>query len=225
MAAGPDRRAVAAVGGLLALLGLAAGASYPAASLLLEPGTVAAVAWKGAGVGLLAASAWLAVRDRDTLLLALMMTAGAAGDVLIESSLKAGMAAFAAGHVAAVWLYLGNRHPRPPLWPVAVAIALCSVAQAQLPLDLQGDVAFTVYILLVGLMALTAAQSRFGNAVPVGALLFALSDLLIAASLDPNRSWARGEGTELAIWVLYFTGQALIFLGVRRGLSEPRAAA
>src|SRR3546814_10762347 len=68
------------------------------------------IAWKGAGVALLAAWAVSAARDLDGWLIAVVLALGAAGDVLLEAAgMIAGAAAFLAGHLVAIWLYARNR--------------------------------------------------------------------------------------------------------------------
>lgn len=72
------------------------------------------VAWKGAGVALLAFNALaFAIANptarRDASLLALVMAFGAGGDMAIERSLTAGAGLFLAGHGVAVALYVLNR--------------------------------------------------------------------------------------------------------------------
>ena len=84
------------------------GLGYP---LAMEPELPppAMIAVKGAGVGLLAIAAACARASPDGWLLAAVLALGAAGDVLLEIDFAAGAAAFAAGHVVAIMLYLRNR--------------------------------------------------------------------------------------------------------------------
>ena len=86
------------------LAALVAGTSYWFADRLIAPGTLH-IAWKGAGVGLLAVWAALNARSRDGWLLAAVLALGALGDVLLETAgLTAGAVAFLAGHAVAVFL-------------------------------------------------------------------------------------------------------------------------
>jgi uncharacterized membrane protein YhhN len=75
-------------------------------------------------------------------------------------------------------------------------------------------VAFTAYALLLGAMAASAWLSRFPRGlVAAGALLFLASDMLIALRMG------RGvAGLGPAIWLLYYVGQLMIFLGVSTAL-------
>jgi uncharacterized membrane protein YhhN len=177
------------------------------------------IALKGAGVGLLALAAALRAKTTDGWLLAAVLALGALGDVLLEIDFAAGAAAFAAGHVAAIVLYWRNRSEIPPRrWSVA---ALLPVAAAALPaLLLRGRPEawpFTAYALLLGAMTAAAWLSHFPRLVALGASLFLASDMLIAARLA-------GGAPELglAIWLLYYVGQLLIFLGVSSSPSFPR---
>ena len=196
---------------LLVAASLAFGLSYPLLRDHLP--TAADMAWKGAGVGLLALAAALRAAKADGRLLALVLALGAAGDVLLEISLAAGAAAFAAGHCVAILLYRRNRRMEIDQKDVAVA-ALILLAAAAVPLLLlQGRPEawpFTAYGLLLGAMAASAWLSRFPRGrVATGALLFLASDMLIALRMADGPA-----GLALPIWLLYYLGQLLIFLGV-----------
>jgi len=175
------------------------------------------IAVKGAGVGFLALAAALRARSTDGRLLAGVMALGATGDVLLEISLAAGAAAFAAGHLVAILLYRRNKRAEADRTDMAIAALILLVAAAVPAFLLHGRaeaVAFTCYALLLGAMAASAWLSRFPRGlVALGALLFLASDMLIALRMA---SGAAGLGP--AIWLLYFVGQLLIFLGVTSSL-------
>lgn len=198
---------------------LLAGLTYWPASELPLP-HAALIAWKGAGVGLLALWAALSARSRDGWLLAGVLACGAAGDVLLEAvSLEAGAVAFLVGHVAAIGLYLRHRQLEAGLWPLLLAPAV-AIAAALLPADPSAAPVIALYSFGLGAMAATALMSRFRMAA-LGAWLFVASDLLIFARLGPL------EGSflpDLLIWPLYFTGQAMIAWGVASRLSQPGVA-
>jgi len=201
---------------LLVAMSVAFGLSYP---LLWDhlPGPALSIAMKGAGVGLLALAAALRARDLDGRLLACLLTLGATGDVLLEMSLAAGAAAFAAGHAVAIFLYRRNRRAESDQKDLAVA-ALILLAAAAVPGLLLQDrpeaVAFTAYALLLGAMAASAWLSRFPRRlVALGALLFLASDMLIAFRMADGPA-----GLGPPIWLLYYVGQLLIFLGVSTSL-------
>ena len=68
------------------------------------------IAWKGAGVGLLAVWALMRRRSSDARQIGAVLVLGALGDMAIEVSMVAGAGAFLLGHLLAIRLYL--RHPR-----------------------------------------------------------------------------------------------------------------
>lgn len=193
---------------ILVALSIAAGLLYPLTGELLG--------LKGAAVGLLALAAGLAARSPDGWLLALVLGFGAVGDVLLELSFLAGVAAFACGHVVALALYLRNRRGGL-LLPALLLVAGAAMPVLVLPAEHPMVVPFTVYSLLLTGMAAAAWASRFPRIVPLGAILFVVSDGLIAARFGPlaGAGWAGP-----AIWMLYYCGQLLVFLGVRRGLGR-----
>ena len=71
------------------------------------PGTVL-IAWKGAGVGLLAVYAASRAKGADGKLLTATMALGALADMLLEVDLIAGGALFAFAHLVAIVLFLRN---------------------------------------------------------------------------------------------------------------------
>lgn len=192
---------------------LIAGLSYwPGSRLPLDPALL--IAWKGAGVGLLALWASLRVRSTDGWLLAAIMAFGAAGDVLLEAvSLEVGAAAFLAGHLAAILLYARNRRVGAGWWPM-LAVPLVVAAAAALPADRAAAPGIALYSAGLAAMAACAVMSRFRFAA-LGAWLFVASDLLIFARLGPLAGSALPG---LMIWPLYFAGQALIAWGVAASL-------
>ena len=202
---------------LLVALSLLFGLGYPL--LWDELPAAAAIPVKGAGVGFLALAAAWSARGPDGWLLAVVLGLGAAGDVLLEIDFAAGAAAFAAGHLAAIALYL--RNPRSARVPRDLGVAVMLPALAVLiplaMLDGRPEAwPFVLYALLLGTMAGSALLSRFPRrTVFTGAVLFLASDMLIAVRL--------GTGTAelgLPIWLLYYAGQLMIFLGVISSPSE-----
>ena len=199
---------------LALIAALICGASYLAADHL--PLALAArLAWKGAGVGFLALYAALSARDLDGWLIALVMALGAAGDVLLGSlGLVPGGAAFMAGHMVAITLFL--RHYRPSaggLDVVSAAIMVPLVVFAAYRLS-GHDTAVTVYAAALAGMVAAAQVSRFPRDwVGLGAVMFLASNLLLFARAGPL---AQAAWVVTPIWSLYFAGQALICIGVVR---------
>jgi uncharacterized membrane protein YhhN len=206
----------------LLVVSLLFGLSYPLAWGLGWPDGLT-TAWKGAGVALLALLAAVEARNRDGWLLAGLLGCGALGDVLLVGSMTAGAIAFMIGHVLAIWLYLRNRRERlsPSQRALALLVIPASVLIAwSLPADRGQALGVAVYALFVSAMAAAAWTSRFPRYVTgMGAMMFLASDLLIFARMGAleGAAWAG-----LAIWLLYYVGQLLIALGVRRVLAgEP----
>ena len=200
-----------------------AGCSYVVGWFLPLPNW-ANVAWKGAGVSLLAVYAGLNAKNLDGWLLAVVMAFGALGDMLLETyGLVIGALAFLAGHLTATGLYLRNRRPAAGLdWTVAVAIVLgVTVAAYLLPPERAGAGLIALYALGLSVMAAAAWLSRFPRPlVAAGAMMFAISDLLIFLRTGRPRLDILPMG--LAVWGFYFAGQALIAVGVVRGLADRR---
>ncbi len=195
---------------LLVAISLLFGLGYPLlwSQGLPEAGLIAA---KGMGVGSLAIAAALIARTADGRLLAAALALGAAGDVLLEIELGAGAAAFAIGHVVAILLYRRNRRAAAALdWAMAGSLPLVATVIPLLLLRERPEaVAFAAYALLLGAMAGSAWLSRFSRLVALGALLFLASDMLIALRMASGEPWL-----SLPIWLLYYVGQLMIYLGV-----------
>ena len=199
----------------LVAISLFAGFFYPALWFLPLP-PAAILGLKGAGVGLLALAAIVFGREPDDWLLAALLAFGASGDVLLEIEVRAGVAAFAAGHVVAIALYWRNRRSglRPWDWSKAALLPILAATIPALLLRGRPEAApFAAYGLLLGAMAASASLSRFLRTVVIGALLFLASDMLIALRMASGETWLG-----LPIWLLYYIGQLMIFLGVRASL-------
>ena len=184
---------------------------------------VASIAWKGAGVGLLALYAALGARRLDDALLVAVMAFGALGDILLEIRFVFGGAAFLVGHLCAIALYLRNRRPRiiAAEWVIGAAL-LVLIPLAAYVLPIVRPTAGAIALYAIGLAAMTAAAwlSRFSRLlVAAGAIIFAVSDLIIFARA--GRPALEILPVNVAVWGLYFAGQTLVVLGVVRG----RAAA
>lgn len=191
---------------------LIAGITYMVPVLALWKGP-AIILWKGTGVGLLALYAAISGKNRDIRQIALVMALGAAGDVVLDIAFTAGAALFALGHLVAIHLYWRNREREGSrlhrLWAFALLFAVPGLSWA-----LSGQLPVLGYAVVLGAMAATAWASRFPrHTVGLGAVLFAVSDLLIFARMGPL---AGSMLPHLLIWPLYFGGQVLIATGVVR---------
>lgn len=203
------------------LFGIAvlAGASYTLDPWGLAEAGVWAAAWKTSGVALLAGWAGSRARSFDGWLLTAVLALGASGDLLLEThGVVAGGAAFAVGHVVAIWLYLRNRRVSPSMSQWLLGWALVPLVTLIALLFTQGDKGVGGYAALLGGMAASAWISRFPRyRVGIGAVLFVASDLLIFARMGPL---AGSPLPDLLIWPLYFAGQALIAWGVVQALQQ-----
>jgi uncharacterized membrane protein YhhN len=168
-------------------------------------------ALKGTGVALLAGYALSRHKGADSAQIAAVMAFGALGDMLIELQLEWGAAAFLAGHLVAIQLYL--RHRRPSLAGSQKALALALLVLTPLiSWRLTGSAMVALYATGLGAMAAAAWTSNFSRyRVGIGAVLFVLSDLLIFARMGVL---ARSPLPDLLIWPLYYFGQFLIATGV-----------
>ena len=206
---------------------IVAGTSYYFAHDLGATGPLAIV-WKGAGVTLLAIWCAMQARSRDGWLIAAVMAFGALGDVLIETAgTTTGAAAFAMGHIGAIWLYLRNRRLRVTISQRLLVVLLVplSLLVVMLITTPSERLQVAVYTLLVAGMAASAWGSRFSRyRVGIGAIMFLLSDLIIVALLGaltgPVPPIMSVSPPALLIWPLYFGGQVLIAWGVTRTLAH-----
>jgi uncharacterized membrane protein YhhN len=201
----------------LLVAALIAGASFVLAAPLGVTG-VAHVAWKGAGVGLLALWCATQARSRDGWLIAVVMALGALGDVLIEWRLEAGAGAFLVGHIVAMLLYFRNWRPRITLSQrmLAALVVPATVFIAAMLAPPAAIAGVAIYAFSVSGMAASAWTSRFPRyRTGIGAMMFLASDLLIFARMGPL---AGSPLPGLLVWPLYFAGQVLIAYGVVRTL-------
>lgn len=192
------------------LASLIAGISYWFVAGSWIPGLYL-IAWKGAGVGLLAVYAWRHHPVPDAHRIALVMALGALGDMVLEVNFAGGAMAFLLGHLAAIALYLKHHRrvmhkaERPTTAALLLAVPIASFALTRRP-----EVA--LYALGLGGMTSAAFASDFPRSrVAFGAAMFAVSDLLIFARMGPM---AESAIPHLLVWPLYYFGQFLITVGV-----------
>lgn len=182
------------------------------------------MAWKGAGVAMLAVYALASGAGPDARRLALVMALGAIGDVLLELHFQLGAAAFLFGHLAAMNLYLRHRRETTTGSQKVLAAALLigtPLIAWLLIADPSQAWPVAVYALVLGGMAGTAWTSSFPRfRVGIGAVLFVASDLLIFARMGPM---ANSPLPGLLVWPLYYAGQFLICTGVVAKLRQQTA--
>lgn len=184
--------------------------------------------WKASGALLLAAWAAANARNTDGRLIAAVLAFGALGDWLLDAvGMIEGAAAFATGHLIAIFLYMRNRRPRLSASQKMLALAVMPLALIIVWGLARGAESSLVgaaiaYTGVVAAMAAAAWISRFPRyRTGIGAMIFLASDLFIFA----------GEGGALSkdvtmwlVWPLYFAAQALIAWGVVSVLSREAEA-
>jgi len=176
------------------------------------------MAWKGAGVALLAIYALARHKGADSRQIAAVMAFGALGDVLLEwfaDRIEIGAVAFLIGHLIAIHLYWRHRRatlaPSQKLLGLVLLVTVPLIAWA-LPADRAAAPGIALYSTGLGAMAAAAWTSSFPRyRVGLGAVMFVLSDLLIFAHVGPM---AHSVLPGLLIWPLYYFGQFLICTGV-----------
>lgn len=196
---------------LLFLAGAAIALSHLAnewASLAPPGGLV----WKAAGIvilGLYALSqrAWLAGA-------ALLFCA--AGDVLLELVFVAGMGAFAVGHIFYVLAFLEWGRilgPNKRDFPIAVLVVIVSLGLLGWLLPGMGDllVPALIYQAIITTMVATAFVVKAPMLARLGAVIFMISDTLIAAEKFAGVDVFAG-----AVWITYAGAQIMMAWGLSR---------
>lgn len=206
---------------VLALLvaSLVAGLAYP----FLNEGLslASSVTAKGAGVSLLALAA-LMLHTRERYWLATIMAAGALGDIFLAlpGLFFVGAGAFAIGHAVAILFYMRNRSDSAGGVERLAALVLIGWGLAMPTLVSPPETpvgALMLYSVLLCGMAAALLLSHFPRLAVVGALLFIVSDTLLIMRLGGRL--VGGESVHgLLVWLTYYLGQLLIFIGVASGL-------
>jgi uncharacterized membrane protein YhhN len=156
-----------------------------------------------------------ALESNYGIIILLGLLACAMGDVLLlsrksEKLFKAGMAAFALGHifyVAAISIIKTPFSTDIANWVfLFIVIIFASQIIKKIPKNMLRPVLYySLIIFLMVLSSLFVPRNMPFILVPVAAIMFAISDMFVARDrfIEPNRYWA------LAITPLYFGAQAL----------------
>ena len=168
--------------------------------------------WKAAGIvllGLYALSqrAWLAGA-------ALLFCA--AGDVLLELVFVAGMGAFAVGHIFYVLAFLEWGRilgPNKRDFPIAVLVVIVSLGLLGWLLPGMGDLLIPalIYQAIITTMVATAFVVKAPMLARLGAVIFIISDTLIAAE-----KFAGVDVFPGAVWITYAGAQIMMAWGMSR---------
>jgi uncharacterized membrane protein YhhN len=176
---------------------------------------------KGLAVSTLALMAFRVARGRDSMLLTLALLFSSLGDVLLAvrsgNYFAFGLLSFLVAHLFFITLWV--RHwdtplqtsERQKLLVAALIIFLLTMLWWMLPIpDLSIPVA--IYMCVLTTMVITAALADFkSNWVVTGAILFLISDTLIA--LSTFKQIIGGKEAGLLIWLTYYLAQYFITFG------------
>ena len=184
---------------------------------------------KGLSIAVLAILPWLlrpVTNRRDAGMLSAALVASSIGDVFLdvgpERLFVPGLGAFLAAHIVYTILFLKNptqstgkglsrRFGQAGVGVYAIAFALWlapSLGPLKIPVAL--------YIGAITAMVIFAIRSRFGWRVASGALLFMVSDSLLAVAKFKTPF----TGRDYLVWGTYYAAQCLIATGALRGLQK-----
>jgi uncharacterized membrane protein YhhN len=205
-------------GDLLFLIGALVALSYLAAArveLVFPEGP----AWKAAGIVALG----LYAVTRRSWLAAAALFASAIGDVMLElepPNMVGGMAAFGVAHIFYIAAFAGYVR-RDAIRPLGVGLAalVLAVSVGLLVWFLPDMGKLTIpglgYQLIITLMVMTAMLSGAPPITRIGAVIFMLSDSLIALGL-----YKHAPAPEGSVWITYAIAQILL----ARGFAEATRA-
>ena len=180
------------------------------------------VVLKGLSVAPLAVMAWRVLPGREGLLLGLGLAFGSLGDVLLdlgEAMFPFGLGAFLLGHFVYIGLFWRNR-PKPSrlglfekLMIAGLALFAALMSAWLLPSTGMLAPAVAMYVgALTGMVVAAVAMQLPEKLVVIGAVLFLISDTILAVS----RFKTPVPGRALLIWPTYYVGQLLIAVGFLR---------
>jgi uncharacterized membrane protein YhhN len=213
-------------GGDITLLGaLALGLLY-GMSFCYRGKAMIGLAVKTGSTALLAV--WACIAGGPVLLVA-ALALSSAGDAFLalkgERWLKPGMAAFFLAHVAYVVLFWGLAAEERTLLVLAAQVILVfgGVFFVRWLSPYLGDMRVPVFAYAAVILLMGAAALRLDTAywlVTLGAVMFIASDTILSLQLFRNPAdKPAGIASSLAVWFLYFGGQALIAWGLVLGLA------
>jgi len=169
---------------------------------------------KTAAVALLALPVWGAgLSGADRFILAGLLF-GAVGDFCLsrpgKAAFLAGMAAFAAGHLAYLLAFLALGHSGIDPF-AALAVSLAGLGAFLFLAPRAGELALPVRLYCLVILAMVLAALRVSDArLVAGALLFMASDLLLALQLFVLPEGRVQVWAARGVWALYWPAQALI---------------
>lgn len=172
--------------------------------------------WKCSGIVVLG----LYALSQRAILVGLGLLLSAVGDVLLELDglFVGGMAAFGLAHVCytAAFITIIRRDGLSKSgWPIAVAVIATTVAlgiwfapgQAEMGLTIPA----TAYSIIISIMAISALMSKAPLMAKLGALIFMLSDTLIAVGMFAKQPVPVGS-----VWITYAAAQIMLAWSLSR---------
>lgn len=172
--------------------------------------------WKCSGIVVLG----LYALSQRAILLGVGLLLSAAGDVLLELDglFVGGMAAFGLAHVfySAVFISIIRRRGlNRPGWPFAVAVLAASIALGVWFAPGQAEMGLTVpataYQVIISIMVICAVMSKAPLMAKLGAVIFMLSDTLIAVGMFAKQPVPIGS-----VWITYAGAQIMLAWSLSR---------
>lgn len=209
----------------LLILSIICGVSYLLAPLLLAEQI--RTYWplnalvKGLAVSSLAAIAFRTLRGRDCILFGIALSFSSLGDVFLAlrngNYFVFGLLSFLIAHLFFIMLWVRHwnqpLHPNAPQKLIVTALLLFLVVMLWWMLPIPGlSLPVAIYMCVLTTMVIASALAEFkGNWVMIGAILFLISDTLIALSTFKHVIEGRLAG--FLIWSTYYVAQYLITFG------------
>jgi uncharacterized membrane protein YhhN len=172
--------------------------------------------WKCSGIVVLG----LYALSQRAILLGLGLLLSAVGDVLLELNglFVGGMAAFGLAHVfyTAIFVSIIRRDGlNKSGWPFAVAVFAAMIAlgiwfapgQAEMGLTIPA----TAYSVIISIMVISAVMSKAPLMAKLGAVIFMLSDTLIAVGMFAKQPVPIGS-----VWITYAAAQIMLAWSLSR---------
>ncbi len=172
--------------------------------------------WKCSGIVVLG----LYALSQRAILVGLGLLFSAAGDVLLELNglFVGGMAAFGLAHVcytAAFITIIRRDGLNKSGWPIAVAVIAATVALAIWFAPGQAEKGLTIpataYSIIISIMVISAVMSKAPLMAKLGAVIFMLSDTLIAVGMFAKQPVPIGS-----VWITYAGAQIMLAWSLSR---------
>lgn len=175
--------------------------------------------WKCSGIVVLG----LYALSQRAILVGLGLLFSAAGDVLLELNglFVGGMAAFGLAHVcytAAFITIIRRDGLNKSGWPIAVAVIAATVALAIWFAPGQAEKGLTIpataYSIIISIMVISAVMSKAPLMAKLGAIVFMISDTLIAIGMFAKQPVPIGS-----VWITYAAAQIMLAWSLSRRAS------